>query len=194
MKPRYGQRFVVGLILVLALVALALTIVKAVQGSRATPAAHAGASGTGARPAAAPATRGGARGIAAGAAAYYWVREYRRRWIVERTDGRVRARTIRRLRRTLRADHSVGEAISLACTTYAVSCTTLWRKALCETGRTLSSRAYNSSSGASGLFQFLPSTWRSTPYARLSVWSPYANALAAGWMHDRGRGGEWACR
>jgi hypothetical protein len=39
-----------------------------------------------------------------------------------------------------------------------------------------------------------PSTWRSTPYGVFSVWSPYANALAAGWMHLNGRGGEWSCQ
>ena len=47
---------------------------------------------------------------------------------------------------------------------------------------------------SSGLYQFLPSTWASTPYAGFRVDSPYANALAAGWMHAHGRGGEWSCR
>jgi hypothetical protein len=84
------------------------------------------------------------------------------------------------------------EAINLACVVYG-SCSTLWRKAACETGGTFSPVAYNPS-GASGLFQFLPSTWRSTPFGRFSIWSPYANALAAGWMHAQGRGSEWACR
>jgi hypothetical protein len=85
----------------------------------------------------------------------------------------------------------VGEAIKLACTVYG-SCSTLWRKARCESH--LYRYAQNRGSHASGLFQFLPSTWRSTPYARFSVFSPYANALAAGWMHQHGRGGEWVCQ
>lgn len=87
---------------------------------------------------------------------------------------------------------SVVEAINLACAVYG-HCSTLWRRASCETGRTFNPRAYNPS-GASGLFQFLPSTWRTTPYARFSVWSPYASALAAGWMETHGRGNEWVCR
>lgn len=88
---------------------------------------------------------------------------------------------------------SVTEAINLACVVYG-NCSTLWRKAGCETGGTYSPRSLNSSSSASGLFQFLPSTWRTTPYGRFDVFSPYANALAAGWMHANGRGGEWSCR
>jgi hypothetical protein len=96
-------------------------------------------------------------------------------------------------RRVLLADPSVGEAINLAAATYGNG-STLWRRAGCETGGTYDPRAYNNSSGASGLLQFLPSTWHSTPYGGFSVWSPYANALAGGWMLAHGRGGEWACR
>lgn len=105
---------------------------------------------------------------------------------------RYRARTsqVQRVRRVLYARSSVVEAINLACATYG-SCSTLWRRARCESGYSPSA---TNGSGASGLFQFLDSTWRSTPFARFSVWSPYANALAAGWMHAHGRGGEWACR
>jgi hypothetical protein len=99
-------------------------------------------------------------------------------------------RTIRALRKTLAHDPSVQESIALACATYGY-CSTLWRKASCESH--LTSTAHNPS-GASGLFQFMPSTFASTPYAGLSIWSPYANALAAGWMHEHGRGGEWVCR
>jgi hypothetical protein len=97
---------------------------------------------------------------------------------------------LRVLERSMRYRGTVSEAIDLACTVYG-NCATLWRKASCESR--LYSFAHNAS-GASGLFQFLPSTWRSTPFGRYSVWSPYANALAAGWMHDRGRGGEWVCQ
>lgn len=107
--------------------------------------------------------------------------------------GRLAHGRLLRLRVVDRAMHrggSVFEAINLACTIYG-NCSTLWRKASCESH--LYRYAHNAS-GASGLFQFLPSTWRSTPFGRFSVWSPYANALAAGWMHVRGRGGEWVCR
>jgi hypothetical protein len=103
-------------------------------------------------------------------------------------------RRVRQLTRTLQHTTSTREAIDLACVAYGASCTTMWRRARCESGGSPSPRARNSASGAAGLFQFLPSTWESTPYARFSVWSPYANALAAGWMETHGRGGEWVCR
>lgn len=95
-----------------------------------------------------------------------------------------------RERRTLLAAPSTREAIGLACATYG-NCSTLWRKARCESGLY---RYARNPSGASGLFQFLPSTFASTPFGSLSIWSPYANAMAAGWMHVHGRGGEWVCR
>jgi hypothetical protein len=95
-------------------------------------------------------------------------------------------------RRILLKRPQVAEAINLSCAVYGY-CSTLWRKAECETGGSFSPTSYNPS-GASGLFQFLPSTWASTPFARFSIWSPYANALAAGWMHENGRGGEWVCQ
>lgn len=95
-----------------------------------------------------------------------------------------------RQRRALLAAPSTREAIDLSCAIYGF-CSSLWSKARCESG--LSPFAHNPS-GASGLFQFLPSTFASTPFGNFSIWSPYANALAAGWMHDHGRGGEWVCQ
>lgn len=47
---------------------------------------------------------------------------------------------------------------------------------------------------ASGLFQFLPSTWASTPYADQDIFDPVANAYAAAWMWSVGRRGEWVCQ
>jgi len=111
---------------------------------------------------------------------------YRRMWL-RYTNAH---RRVKQLTRTLAHADSTAEAINLACVAYG-SCETLWRRAGCESH--LNPYAQNPS-GASGLYQFLPSTWRSTPYSRFSVWSPYANALAAGWMNTHGRGGEWACR
>jgi len=101
-------------------------------------------------------------------------------------------REINRLRAIILGDGNVVEAINLAAATYGNG-SALWRKARCETGGTYSRHARNTSSGAAGLFQFLPSTWASTPYRVFSPFSAYANALAAGWMHTHGRGGEWEC-
>jgi hypothetical protein len=101
-------------------------------------------------------------------------------------------RALRDQRRVLLARPQVVEAINTACATYG-HCATLWRRAACETGGTLDPEARNPASGAAGLFQFLPSTWRTTPYGRFDVYRPYPNAMAAGWMHAHGRGGEWSC-
>ena len=49
--------------------------------------------------------------------------------------------------------------------------------------------AYNPYSGASGLFQFLPSTWASTApsagYGGHSVFEPEANVASAAWLANR---------
>jgi hypothetical protein len=96
----------------------------------------------------------------------------------------------RSLQVAIRRDPEVSTALNLACVVYG-HCSELWRKARCESH--LWRYAHNPS-GASGLLQFLPSTWASTPYRRFSVFDPYANALAAGWMHANHRGNEWSCR
>ena len=120
-----------------------------------------------------------ARGLYRGKSAAYWAGRYRHR-----------TRQLQQARRVLLSRPSVAEAINLAGATYGYT-DTLWRKARCESQ--LDPNARNGSE-ASGLLQFLPSTWATTPYARFSIFSPYANALAAGWMHAQGRGGEWSCR
>lgn len=117
----------------------------------------------------------------AGHGVWYWHKRAHRNW-----------QEARRLRRTLRTDGTVTESINLACLLYG-HCARLWEIARCETGGTLNPWSRNGSSGASGLMQFLPSTWRTTPFARFSVWSPYASALAAGYMQRAGRDGEWVC-
>lgn len=65
------------------------------------------------------------------------------------------------------------------------------RVARCESG--LNPYARNPS-GASGLFQFMPSTWQTTPYGHKSIWSARWQSLGAAWMHQQGRGNEWVCR
>ena len=52
----------------------------------------------------------------------------------------------------------------------------------------------NSSSGASGLFQFLPSTWAFTPYSSDSPFDPKYNALAAAWLYHRDGPSQWVCQ
>lgn len=135
-----------------------------------------------------------------------YARHYAKRYKAQRDDLQRRlARRVleaRSLKRQLaHARHATThrpdslEAIRLAAIAYGVSYGLLERRARCETGGDFNPYAKNRTSSASGLFQFLyPSTWRSTPYGSESVWSPYANALAAAWMERAGRGGEWTCR
>ncbi|MGH7882654.1 MAG: transglycosylase SLT domain-containing protein [Candidatus Dormibacteraceae bacterium] len=56
-------------------------------------------------------------------------------------------------------------------------------------------RAVNPS-GASGLFQFMPSTFAHTPPGKAggSIWDPVAQSQAASWMYGQGRQAEWECR
>jgi soluble lytic murein transglycosylase-like protein len=54
--------------------------------------------------------------------------------------------------------------------------------------------AVNRSSNASGLFQFLPSTWAFTPQHAQSVFDPVANATAAAWLYHRSGPGQWQCK
>lgn len=69
-----------------------------------------------------------------------------------------------------------------------------YRVAWCESRYQPS--ATNRWSGAAGVYQFLPSTWRSTPQGRagLSPYDPYANALAAAWLYRTAGPRQWSCR
>jgi len=71
----------------------------------------------------------------------------------------------------------------------------LLRVAYCESR--YNPGAYNAS-GASGLFQFLPSTWTANSvragFAGASVWDPVASANVAAYMFARGQAGQWVCR
>ena len=49
----------------------------------------------------------------------------------------------------------------------------------------------NSSSGAAGLYQFMPRTWASTPYRSHSPYQPRWAALAAMWMWKHGGQYHW---
>ncbi len=65
------------------------------------------------------------------------------------------------------------------------------RVAKCESG--YNPRAYNAASGASGLFQFLPSTWNAN-FPGWNIWDPNAQARAARTFYDQGRANAWVCK
>ncbi|GAC1652954.1 MAG: hypothetical protein NVS9B1_01310 [Candidatus Dormibacteraceae bacterium] len=66
------------------------------------------------------------------------------------------------------------------------------RVAACESG--YNPNAYNASSGASGLFQFMPGTWRGTPEANQNIFDAYANAAAAAYTYAHQGGTPWSCK
>jgi uncharacterized protein YraI len=66
------------------------------------------------------------------------------------------------------------------------------RVAQCESG--LDPSQVTPPYSASGLFQFLPGTWATTPYADQNIFDPVANANAAAWMWSVGRRNEWDCQ
>lgn len=86
---------------------------------------------------------------------------------------------------------TIVEIITAAAHRYGQSPAAMIAVARCESA--LNPRAVNRSSGASGLFQFMPGTWRTTPYAAQNIFDPVANANAAAWMWSVGRRGEWVC-
>lgn len=68
----------------------------------------------------------------------------------------------------------------------------LLRVGRCESN--LDPRAVNPDGPYFGLFQFLRSTWATTPFADRDIFDPAANANAAAWMWRQGRRNEWACQ
>jgi hypothetical protein len=105
---------------------------------------------------------------------------------------------IREKRALARQVHSQGwyaesvQAVRMAAVAFGQPEGMLLRKARCESG--MWPYAANPSSDATGLFQFMPGTFRGTPFGRFSIWDVHAQALAAAWMHARGRGAAWECR
>jgi uncharacterized protein YraI len=90
-----------------------------------------------------------------------------------------------------RSGNPIVDIITEAANRYGQSPSAMLAVARCESN--LNPNSVNKHSGASGLFQFLPGTWRTTPYASYSIFDPWANANAAGWMWSVGRRGEWVC-
>jgi hypothetical protein len=122
-----------------------------------------------------------------GKSAQWWAK----RAVQARKDANKRAATILRLKKSVQNSSTIQECIGLATIAYpAFTERRAWQIINHESGG--NTFAKNPSSTASGLYQFLTSTFASTPYGRMSIWDPCASSLAAGWMHQNGRGREWA--
>lgn len=126
-----------------------------------------------------------------GKTAQWWAK----RAVQNRKNANAREVTIRRLKKAMTHNTSIEECVKLATIAYPnFTEARAWQIIYHESWQSGKQFAKNRSSTASGLYQFLTSTFASTPYGRagMSIWSPCASSLAAGWMHQNGRGGEWA--
>lgn len=143
-----------------------------------------------------------------GKTAKYWFVAWKKRIQVQRQISRsnktLRAQLTlahkrnRGLRSMANIPYGSAYAIALAATAYRQSYTDMIRVANCESPgldpTLVNDQPIYNGEHATGLFQFIPSTWASTPYAGYNIFDPYANSLAAGWMWSVGRRGEWACK
>jgi len=140
-----------------------------------------------------------------GKSAVWWAK----RAVQARKDANALTVTVKQLRRSLHYNPTIDEAVKLAHIAYPnftearawqiiehESCKHCQNLGYIPTART---HAYNATPvgpgcHATGIVQFLDCTYRSTPYGKagVSIYSPYASLLAAGWMHQTGRGREWA--
>ena len=97
--------------------------------------------------------------------------------------------------RTPPASSEIEQIIRDAAAAQGADAEQLLRVAYCESR--FNPGAYNPS-GASGLFQFLPSTWAANSvragYAGASVFDPVASANVAAFMFARGQAAQWVCR
>jgi len=66
------------------------------------------------------------------------------------------------------------------------------RVARCESN--LDPCAVNKKGPYYGLFQYLKSTWKNTPYGNHDIFDPKAQALATAWKWKKGEKNEWACQ
>lgn len=89
-------------------------------------------------------------------------------------------------------DDSIEGIIIAAAHRYGQDPQAMLRVAWCESR--YDPNAYNAQYGATGLFQFLYSTWLTTPYGDYDRRNAWASANAAGWMWSVGRRNEWVCR
>ncbi len=90
------------------------------------------------------------------------------------------------------SEEAILRYIRRAARKYGQSKRAMIRVARCESN--LDPCALNRSGPYYGLYQYLKSTWKSTPYGDRNIYDPKAQALATGWMWKQGRKNEWACK
>lgn len=154
------------------------------------------------------ATRGSRRGavavIAAIAATSTTVTEARKRWKNEKRKNKNKNKKSRNKDGdknkgtsgggcTVRhSEQEILNFIAKAADEYGQPENAMVRVARCES--VLDPCAVNHSGPYYGLFQFLKSTWKTTPYGDRDIFDPEAQSLATAWMWKQGRRNEWVCQ
>lgn len=113
----------------------------------------------------------------------------KRRWIASKIE-RIEERQAKLNACGNDSLEQINHCIDQGAARYGASSSWMHRVATCESHKDPYAR---NPSGASGLFQFMPSTWATTPYGSESIWSARYQSLAAAWMYVQGRSGEWVC-
>ena len=90
------------------------------------------------------------------------------------------------------SEEQIIDIIYEAADNYGQSREDMLRVARCESG--LNPNAVGGGGTYHGLYQFVPSTFASTPYGQYDIYDPWANANAAAWMWSEGAKGTWACQ
>lgn len=90
------------------------------------------------------------------------------------------------------SEQQIVDIISEAANNYGQSSSDMLRVARCESG--LNPQAVGGGGAYHGLFQFVPSTFATTPYGQYDIYDPWANSNAAAWMWSEGGKGAWVCQ
>lgn len=90
------------------------------------------------------------------------------------------------------SEQEIISVIQQAAAAYGQNPDDMVRVARCESN--LNPRAVDPSGSYHGLFQFVPSTFASTPYGDQDIYDPWANAHAAAWMWSEGKKSSWVCQ
>lgn len=90
------------------------------------------------------------------------------------------------------SEQQILDIINEAAMNYGQSPDDMVRVARCESG--LDPYAVGGGGTYYGLFQFVPSTFASTPYGQYEITDAWANANAAAWMWSEGKKSSWVCQ
>lgn len=90
------------------------------------------------------------------------------------------------------SEQEIISVIHQAAAAYGQNPDDMVRVARCESN--LNPRAVDPSGSYHGLFQFVPSTFATTPYGGQDIYDPWANAHAAAWMWSEGKKSAWVCQ